>query len=154
MRNTVVAYSVAGNGWNPISCTRTLTDGGGNFQWPIDRAGGARTTPTPCAPQALQLIIPLLGALADNGGPTRTVLPADGSPVLGAGTGCRRPTSAASRVRDATAELWSDKRWDLVLPSLHAAGADALLRDRRGTHVVAVAARLVGRGAGLRPSHS
>jgi hypothetical protein len=45
MRNTVVAYSVAGNGWNPISCTRTLADGGGNFQWPVERSGGGSDDP-------------------------------------------------------------------------------------------------------------
>ncbi|MBI5500980.1 MAG: hypothetical protein HY907_12115 [Deltaproteobacteria bacterium] len=88
MRNTVVAYSVAGNGWNPISCTRTLADGGGNFQWPVARAGGGSDDPDALCASGASLVDPLLGELADNGGPTRTALPADGSPVLGAGTAC------------------------------------------------------------------
>ena len=40
-----------------------------------------------CTPSGV-VVDPELGALADNGGPTLTMLPASGSPAIGKGTGC------------------------------------------------------------------
>lgn len=42
---------------------------------------------TACAPN-IMLVDPKLGLLADNGGPTKTMLPMAGSPAIGIGTGC------------------------------------------------------------------
>ena len=86
--NTVVAYSVAGNGYNPISCTRQQMDGGGNFQFPILRSGSGSDSPGSMCAAGAMTIDPMIGDLADNGGPTETILPLAGSPVLGAGAGC------------------------------------------------------------------
>ncbi len=87
-RNTVFAYHEVGNGWNPISCTRPLRSEGGVFQYPVTRAGGGSDDPEAlCAPDAM-VADPMLGELGDHGGPTPTILPAAGSPLLGAGTMC------------------------------------------------------------------
>jgi hypothetical protein len=104
MTNTVVAGNEAGNGWNPISCTGRFTDGGGNFQWPVVRAGGGTDDPDSLCTAGASVVDPLLGALGDHGGPTPTILPLTGSPVIGAGAGCpetdqrgeTRPTACAS----------------------------------------------------------
>lgn len=86
--NTIVAYSVAGNGWNPISCTRPQMDGGGNFQFPIMRSGGGSDSPDSMCAAGAMTTDPMIADLADNGGPTETILPLAGSAVLGAGSGC------------------------------------------------------------------
>lgn len=56
-----------------------VESGGPNIQFPD---GGA-----PCAP-GVTAADPLLGELADNGGPTKTILPGSGSPALGLGMNC------------------------------------------------------------------
>jgi hypothetical protein len=76
LRNTVVSNNSSGT-WAP-GCSEALIDGGGNLEWP-QGAG--------CAAGAL-VADPLLGALADNGGSTQTMLPAAGSPADDLGTDC------------------------------------------------------------------
>ena len=76
LRNTIVADNGSGQ-WAP-GCSDPLEDGGGNLEWPGDQA---------CSADPL-VADPLLGALADNGGPTATMLPAAGSPAGDLGTGC------------------------------------------------------------------
>ena len=58
----------------------------GDMQWPSMRTigGGADL---PCV-NGIAFADPLLGPLANNGGPTATHLPAPGSPLRGAGHGC------------------------------------------------------------------
>ena len=46
----------------------------------------------------------MLGALADNGGPVQTMMPAAGSPAIGAGSGCP-PTDARGTTRPAACTL-------------------------------------------------
>lgn len=88
LANTVVWGSEVGHGYAPISCMDALIEGGGNLQWPVERAGGGLDIPeAPCSPQVLAADA-LLGALADHGGPTLTVMPAPGSPALGLGRDC------------------------------------------------------------------
>ncbi|MBK8594652.1 MAG: hypothetical protein IPP07_20740 [Holophagales bacterium] len=69
VRNTILAGNTPGN------CTPNLTPGagsGGNLQWGDNSCPGFASAD------------PLLGALANNGGPTRTILPGAGSPALDA----------------------------------------------------------------------
>jgi hypothetical protein len=71
----------------PMQCNISSSGtGDGNLQWPRNRAvGGAPDTP--CTP-TVTFADPMLGPLADNGGPTQTRLPAAGSPAIGAGVSC------------------------------------------------------------------
>jgi hypothetical protein len=88
LANTVIWGSEVGDGYAPISCMDTLLEGGGNLQWPIERASGVSDIPeAPCSPQILAADA-LLGPLTDHGGPTLTVMPGPGSPALEHGRDC------------------------------------------------------------------
>jgi hypothetical protein len=73
--NTIVASNTAM--YTP-TCDVKRTDGSGNLQWP----SGSLCTAMPL------IADPLLGALADNGGDSETLLPAEASPARGIATGC------------------------------------------------------------------
>jgi len=75
LKNTVVAGNTAM--WVP-GCNETHDSGGGNLQWP-DKA---LCTGDPLVED------PALGDLGDHGGDTETMVPADGSPAVGLGSGC------------------------------------------------------------------
>ncbi|HEY3359182.1 MAG TPA: right-handed parallel beta-helix repeat-containing protein [Polyangia bacterium] len=79
LTNTIVANNVRGTLDGTTNCAEEHGAGGANLQYP-----GAGTL---CAP-AITVADPLLGPLQDNGGPTKTMLPAAGSPAIGQGTGC------------------------------------------------------------------
>jgi photosystem II stability/assembly factor-like uncharacterized protein len=66
LRNTIVAYSVAG-----ANCAGSITDGGGNLSYPDTSCPGINRNP-------------LLQTLNDNGGPTFTMLLGLGSPAIDA----------------------------------------------------------------------
>jgi hypothetical protein len=66
--------------WENTSCNATHS-GSGSLQWPTQNAGGQ--TELACA--GVTFLDPGLGALASNGGPTQTILPANPA-VHGAGT--------------------------------------------------------------------
>ena len=66
LRNTIVAYSVAG-----ANCAGSITDGGGNLSYPDTSCPGINRNP-------------LLQTLNDNGGPTFTMLLGPGSPAIDA----------------------------------------------------------------------
>jgi hypothetical protein len=83
--NTVVANNTAQ--YTP-TCDKKRTDGSGNLQWP--NSALCTTSPT--------LADPLLGTLADNGGPTETMLPDASSPAKGIATGCP-PTDQTGKAR-------------------------------------------------------
>ncbi|MFT6288926.1 MAG: CSLREA domain-containing protein [Alcanivorax sp.] len=70
LRNTIVANSVGGGG----NCSGTLTDGGNNLQF-----GG--TVANSCG-ATIPTGDPVLGALANNGGPTQTMALGAGSAAL------------------------------------------------------------------------
>jgi hypothetical protein len=76
LENTLIADNTAM--YTP-TCDATRPDGSGNLQWPDD---GSLCTEDPV------MADPMLGALGDNGGDTRTMLPAPGSPAAGIGTDC------------------------------------------------------------------
>jgi hypothetical protein len=90
LENTIIAYSVAGNGYNPISCTRPLGAAGTNVQWPIARSGGGSDSPSAlCAAGILTedpRLLPLGDATAGFPLPAHRVL--EGSPACRRGSGC------------------------------------------------------------------
>lgn len=79
LQNTIVAGNLKGTLDSTTNCAKGHGSSGPNIQFP---AMG-----TACAPN-IMLVDPTLGPLADNGGPTRTMLPMAGSPAIGIGTGC------------------------------------------------------------------
>ncbi len=60
--------------------------GAGDLQWPQDHTTGG--SPDTACVTGITFADPQLGALAENGGPTQTLLPAAASPVAGIGMGC------------------------------------------------------------------
>ncbi len=84
IRNSVFAWNAADHPYDAMACSKTV-DGDHNVQWPATRLGGGEDNP--CV-EGIAFADPLLGDLADNGGPTRTMLPQAGSPALGAGEDC------------------------------------------------------------------
>jgi hypothetical protein len=83
--SSLFAYSVASNGFNPISCNYTLASGGNNMQWPVARSGGDGDDPNALCAPGITVADPLLGPLQNNGGPVPTLLPLSGSPAVGLG---------------------------------------------------------------------
>jgi uncharacterized repeat protein (TIGR01451 family) len=93
LRASIVADNTAANGglgWHiHQNCTSTLADGGFDLQWPALSGGSDRA----CA-QGVTFAAPLLGPLADNGGPTATMSPQHGSPAIDRVTsGCPPPAT-------------------------------------------------------------
>lgn len=105
LENSIVAYSVAGNGYNPISCTARLGAAGTNLQWPIKRAGGGSDAPGSLCASGIQTEDPgLLPLGAQNPGPAPAHVVAAGSPACARGTGCPA-TDQYGRPRGATCTL-------------------------------------------------
>lgn len=42
LKNSVIAYNHATDGYNPISCQSSFLSGGNNWQYPLTRAGGGQ----------------------------------------------------------------------------------------------------------------
>ena len=87
LQNSVFAGNSAGNGFNPITCTGQFANGGGNTQFPVLRSGGGSDSPNALCASGIGLTDPQLEPLADNGGATKTALPALTSPLLKATSG-------------------------------------------------------------------
>jgi predicted outer membrane repeat protein len=85
LQNTLFAANTTANQYSATSCHEAMTDLGGNLQWPRTKASGKDDQP--CV-EGIAFADPLLGALADNGGFTRTVALAAGSPAIGRGGSC------------------------------------------------------------------
>jgi hypothetical protein len=86
VRNTIIS-NIAENEYTPLNCTGSSfasPPGAGdhNLQWPTGIQDDMDCTP------GITRVDPMLGALADNGGPTGTIEPLPGSPALAAGTDC------------------------------------------------------------------
>ncbi|MBI5487772.1 MAG: right-handed parallel beta-helix repeat-containing protein [Deltaproteobacteria bacterium] len=101
--NTIFAGNEAAGPYNGQSCMRTMDGGAHNLQWPATRPNGSDDTP--CV-AGLDFADPQLGPLSDNGGPTRTMAPAAGSPALGAGADCPE-TDQRGEPRTASCDLGS-----------------------------------------------
>lgn len=86
VRNTIIS-NIAENEYTPLNCTGSSFatppgTGDHNIQWPSGVQDDMDCTP------GITRVDPMLGALADNGGPTQTVAPLAGSAALGAGSEC------------------------------------------------------------------
>ena len=86
IRNTIIS-NLADNQYTPLNCTGSSYatppgSGDHDLQWPT----GLKDDMDCVAGITRQ--DPLLAPLADNGGPTPTLLPMPGSPALAAGSGC------------------------------------------------------------------
>ncbi len=86
IRNSIIA-NIADNEYTPLNCTGTSyamppAAGQGNIQWPNGLKDDMDCTP------AILREDPLLGELADHGGPTLTIMPSDQSPALLGGAEC------------------------------------------------------------------
>lgn len=84
--NTVFANNVSADPWSPMQCWFTPGSGASNLQWP--RSHVVSTLADPACVTGIVFADPQLGTLADNGGPTQTVVPAATSPLRGAGRNC------------------------------------------------------------------
>jgi hypothetical protein len=84
--NTVFLDNTSKDPWNPQACWFQPKSGANNFQWPQKRSDG-KTDDTACV-TGIVWADAKLGPLAANGGPTLSMLPLAGSPVIGAGASC------------------------------------------------------------------
>ncbi|MBK9655596.1 MAG: hypothetical protein IPO66_08995 [Rhodanobacteraceae bacterium] len=85
LRNTVFFDNTGGNAFNPWTLLNPVQGGSNNIQFPLVRPGSFGQQELPVTPGAV-FADALLAALADNGGPTRTMALQTGSPAIDAGT--------------------------------------------------------------------
>jgi len=96
LKDTIVANNVRGTLDSTTNCAETHASGAPDIQYP--QAGGK-----PCTSDAT-VADPQLGPLQDNGGPVKTMMPASGSPAIGAGQSCSQ-TDAAGTTRPSACTL-------------------------------------------------
>lgn len=84
--NTAFANNTTDDAYNPMQCGFNPTYGSNDLQWPRNRVTG-NLADTECV-GSIAFADPVLGALADNTGPTPTRLPASNSALRGAGRNC------------------------------------------------------------------
>ncbi len=108
LQDSLFVDNVAGNGFNPITCTTRFAGGGGSFQFPVVRAGngggdgGSDDPGALCADDITVAAVDL--ADVDDGGAVPVRRPRPGSAAVGAGQACPaedatgrpRPTPCAS----------------------------------------------------------
>lgn len=93
IENTIFADNLDDHEWTPMTCSvdnpgaPVPLPGSGNVQWPQIRNGPNMQEDNPCT-VGIRFEDPMLGALTDNGGPTPTMRPPDGSFVIGLGGEC------------------------------------------------------------------
>jgi hypothetical protein len=85
VHNTIFANNTTADPWNPMSCDFEPASGANNFQWPEKRQDSDNDD-TPCV-ENITWADAELSPLADNGGPTRTMIP-NADIVVGAGQDC------------------------------------------------------------------
>jgi Right handed beta helix region len=85
IQNTLFANDTTSDSGSPMQCQEKAS-GGGDLQWPVDHVTGG-TADVACV-TGITFADPALATLADNGGPTLTMLPAATSPAAGIGTAC------------------------------------------------------------------
>ena len=84
--NTAFVNNLSDDPFNPMQCGFAPAAGSAGLQWPATRAAGGQ--PDTACVTGITFADPLLGALADNGGPTPTRVPAPASPLRSAGRDC------------------------------------------------------------------
>src|SRR5262249_54257286 len=86
--NSIFANNTSMDCGAPMTCQVSNDTGASDLQWPQNHivCNGADA---PCGGAAATMFAdPKLGGLADNGGPTKTIMPAAGSPAIGIGKMC------------------------------------------------------------------
>jgi predicted outer membrane repeat protein len=86
INNTIFDGNTSQDCGSPMACSDGSSTGTGDLQWPMDHVV-CTTADTPCVP-GITFADAELGALANNGGTTMTLVPMAGSPAIGVGTGC------------------------------------------------------------------
>ena len=93
VHNSIFLNNTDDHEWTPMTCsidnpgTPGVMPGTNNFQWPRQRVGSNNVDDNECT-AAITWADATLGDLADNGGPTLTMMPGTGSVVLEAGADC------------------------------------------------------------------
>lgn len=85
LTNVIFANNTTENQFSALACHETFEDGGGVIQWPAKKKSGSDDKP--CTASAV-FADPELAALADNGGPTRTLALVAGSPAIDVSDTC------------------------------------------------------------------
>jgi hypothetical protein len=95
LNNSILATSTGGAGNNPNDLGAQAINGAGTNTVTITGSTNLvmSTDASPAAGVILSTANPNLGTLANNGGPTQTLLPAAGSAALGVGTASLSPTT-------------------------------------------------------------
>lgn len=96
LKDTIVANNVKGTLDSTTNCAKQHASGAPDIQWP--QQGGVMCT------SDVTVVDPMLGSLADNGGPVKTMKPGAGSPAIGAGSSCSA-TDAAGKTRPSACTL-------------------------------------------------
>ena len=97
---SILVNNTANNEWDIDESCRNTMSGGNNIQWPDPSASGKDTLCT----NEVMAVDPLLGELADQGGPTLTFPLLSGSPAIGVGTDCPA-TDQRGEPRDTPCDL-------------------------------------------------
>jgi hypothetical protein len=84
--NTVFANNTTKDAGSPMQCFFTPAAGENNVQWPRNRIVGG-SVDNECV-NGIRFVDPKLGVIGSNGGPTPTLVPQTGSPLIGAGRNC------------------------------------------------------------------
>jgi len=85
INNSIIAGNTTMNSMGRMSCAHTES-GSHDLQWPRNKVVGG-SADSECV-TGITFADPLVGPLADNGGPTLTVAPAASPSVIQIGTGC------------------------------------------------------------------
>ena len=104
LHNTIFVDNTDTHPWTPMTCrVSSPLPGAANLQWPRKRVGEdgspSDQDDDPCSTD-VRWEDAMLGSLADNGGPTATMMPLDSSPAIGLGQGCP-PTDQRGNARPA-----------------------------------------------------
>ncbi len=93
IENTLFWNNIDDHEYTPMTCsvgspgTPVALQGNGNVQWPMIRNGPNNQQDNECTVGIL-FSDSMLSPLADNGGPTPSLMPPDGSSAIGIGTNC------------------------------------------------------------------
>ncbi|MCB9593102.1 MAG: hypothetical protein H6719_10250 [Sandaracinaceae bacterium] len=93
IQNTIFWNNVDDHEWTPMTCmvdnpgAPVPLPGSGNVQWPRLRNGPSMVEDNPCTTDIV-FADAMLSPLADNGGPTPTMMPGAGSMAIGLGADC------------------------------------------------------------------
>ena len=90
LRNTVFFDNTGGNAFTPWTLLNPVQGGSNNIQFPQTRPGSGGQQEARVTPDAIYADA-LLGALGDNGGPTRTQALLPGSPAIDSGSATGAP---------------------------------------------------------------